>query len=51
MDGCEVVSPFINGVTVGTIASINTDLLGQTDLLCSATGNVDVCNAAFSVHS
>ena len=46
MDGYEVVSPFIDGVNDGTDASINTDLLGQTDLLCSATGNVDVCNAA-----
>lgn len=46
MDGYEVVSPFIGGVNDGTDASINTDLLGQTDLLCSATGNVDVCNAA-----
>ena len=46
MDGYEVVSPFVDGVNDGTDASINTDLLGQTDLLCSATGNVDVCNAA-----
>ena len=46
MDGYEVVSPFIDGVNDGTDASIDTDLLGQTDLLCSATGNVDVCNAA-----
>jgi adenosylhomocysteinase len=46
MDGYEVVSPFINGVNDGTDACINTDLLGQTDVLCSATGNVDVCNAA-----
>jgi len=46
MDGYEVVSPFIDGVNDGTDASINTDLLGQTDLLCSSTGNVDVCNAA-----
>src|SRR6056300_241522 len=46
MDGYEVVSPFIDGVNDGTAASINADLLGQTDLLCSATGNVDVCNAA-----
>jgi adenosylhomocysteinase len=38
MDGYEVVSPFIDGVNDGTDASINTDLLGQTDLLCSATG-------------
>jgi len=46
MDGYEVVSPFIDGVNDGTDASINTGLLGQTDLLCSSTGNVDVCNAA-----
>jgi adenosylhomocysteinase len=46
MDGYEVVSPFIDGVNDGTDASINTDLLDQTDLLCSSTGNVDVCNAA-----
>ena len=46
VDGYEVVSPFVDGVNDGTDASINTDLLGQTDLLCSATGNVDVCNAA-----
>ena len=46
MDGYEVVSPFVDGMNDGTDASIDTDLLGQTDLLCSATGNVDVCNAA-----
>ena len=46
MDGYEVVSPFIYGVNDGTDACIDTQLLGQTDLLCSATGNVDVCNAA-----
>ena len=46
MDGYEVVSPFINGVNDGTDACIDSQLLGQTDLLCSATGNVDVCNAA-----
>ena len=46
MDGYEVVSPFINGENDGTDACIDTQLLGQTDLLCSATGNVDVCNAA-----
>ncbi len=46
MDGYEVVSPYIDGINDGTDASINIDLLAQTDLLCSATGNVDVCNAA-----
>ena len=46
MDGYEVVSPYIGGVNDGTDACIDTQLLGQTDLLCSATGNVDVCNSA-----
>jgi len=46
MDGYEVVSPFINGVNDGTDESIDKSLLANTDLLCSATGNVDVCNSA-----
>ena len=46
MDGYEVVSPFINGVNDGTDECIHTALLANTDLLCSATGNVDVCNSA-----
>jgi adenosylhomocysteinase len=46
MDGFEVVSPFINGVNDGTDASIDTALLGATDLLVTTTGNVNVCNAA-----
>lgn len=45
MDGFEVVSPFINGVNDGTPASINTALLGNTDLLVTTTGNYNVCDA------
>ena len=45
MDGFEVVSPFINGVNDGTEASINRDVLGNIDLLVTATGNFNVCDA------
>ncbi|MBE9069042.1 adenosylhomocysteinase [Leptolyngbya cf. ectocarpi LEGE 11479] len=45
MDGFEVVSPYLNGVNDGTAASLNADLLGATDLLVTATGNVNVCDA------
>ncbi|HEY9769747.1 MAG TPA: adenosylhomocysteinase [Coleofasciculaceae cyanobacterium] len=45
MDGFEVVSPFINGQNDGTINSINKDLLGSIDLVVTATGNFNVCNA------
>ncbi|MGP4845563.1 adenosylhomocysteinase [Marinobacter sp. 1Y8] len=45
MDGFEVVSPFINGVNTGTEAGINRDLLQNTDLLVTTTGNVNVCDA------
>ena len=45
MDGFEVVSPYVDGKNDGTAASINTELLTNTDLLVTATGNVNVCNA------
>ena len=45
MDGFEVVSPFIDGVDDGS-DSINTDLLGATDMLVTATGNFNVCTSA-----
>ena len=45
MDGFEVVSPYIDGKNDGTAASINAALLANTDLLVTATGNVNVCNA------
>ncbi|MEY2342368.1 adenosylhomocysteinase [Acidithiobacillus sp. IBUN Pt1247-S3] len=44
MDGYEVVSPYSNGVDDGSDACINRDLLAQTDLLVTATGNYNVCN-------
>jgi adenosylhomocysteinase len=46
MDGFEVVSPFIDGVDDGSDSCINTDLLGTTDMLVTATGNFNVCTAA-----
>jgi adenosylhomocysteinase len=45
MDGYEVVSPFNNGVNDGSAASINSALLGNTDLVVTTTGNINVCNA------
>ncbi len=45
MDGYEVVSPYINGVSDGTLASVNRELLATTDLLVTATGNFNVCDA------
>jgi adenosylhomocysteinase len=45
MDGFEVVSPYNNGINDGSEASINTLLLGTTDLLVTTTGNINVCDA------
>src|SRR5210317_2006721 len=45
MDGFEVVSAFRDGVDDGTEASINAELLGNIDLVVTATGNFNVCNA------
>ena len=44
MDGFEVVSPFIDGVNDGTAESVDTQLLGSTDLLVTTTGNYNVCD-------
>lgn len=44
MDGFEVVSPYNNGVNTGTAAGINQQLLGDTDLLVTTTGNINVCD-------
>ena len=44
MDGYEVVSPFIDGVNTGTPEGINRELLGNTDLLVTTTGNYNVCD-------
>ncbi len=45
MDGYEVVSPYINGVNDGTMNSINKELLGSLDMVVTATGNFNVCDA------
>jgi len=46
MDGYEVVSPFINGINTGGDDGVNRELLQNTDLLVTTTGNFNVCNAA-----
>jgi adenosylhomocysteinase len=45
MDGFELVSPYINGVYDGSEKSIDKNLLANIDLIVTATGNIDVCNA------
>jgi adenosylhomocysteinase len=45
MDGYEVVSPFIDGINDGSAACINHDLLSTIDLVVTATGNYQVCDA------
>jgi len=44
MDGFEVASPYINGVNTGTLEGINKELLANTDLIVTTTGNVNVCD-------
>lgn len=44
MDGFELVSPYINGDNDGTLDCINKELLGNTDLIVTTTGNVNVCD-------
>lgn len=44
MDGFEVASPYINGVNTGSTDGINAQLLGETDLVVTATGNYNVCD-------
>lgn len=45
MDGFEVVSPYINGENTGKPECINAGLLQTIDLVVSATGNYNVCDA------
>ena len=45
MDGFEVVSPFLNGINDGTEACIDTSVIGNLDLVVTATGNFNVCDA------
>lgn len=44
MDGFEVVSPYLNGENLGTLECIDRVLLGNTDLVVTTTGNMDVCD-------
>jgi len=44
MDGYEVVSVYNNGVNTGKKEEMNQLLLSQTDLVVTATGNIDVCD-------
>ncbi|WP_313033110.1 adenosylhomocysteinase [Acinetobacter sp.] len=46
MDGYEVVSPYKNGVQTGKKEDINLDLLQNTDLIVTTTGNYHVCDSA-----
>ncbi|MDR4504694.1 MAG: adenosylhomocysteinase [Candidatus Scalindua sp.] len=45
MDGYEVVSPYNNGKNTGKVEDIDKALLGQLDLIVTATGNLNVCDA------
>ena len=45
MDGYEVVSAYKNGRNGGRPEDVNTDLLGQIDLIVTCTGNDKVCDA------
>ncbi|SFV76693.1 Adenosylhomocysteinase [hydrothermal vent metagenome] len=46
MDGFEIVSPYNGGINTGTVAGIDTLLLGTTDLIVTTTGNMNVCDDA-----
>ncbi len=45
MDGFELVSPYLGGINDGSDACIDRTLLGKIDVLVTATGNVNVCDA------
>jgi len=46
MDGFEVVSPYNDGINTGSKDDINKELLSTTDLVVSASGNINVCDSA-----
>ena len=46
LDGYEVVSPYASGNNTGRVEDINRELLSQTDVLVTCTGNTGVCDAA-----
>ncbi|WP_091515675.1 adenosylhomocysteinase [Microbulbifer yueqingensis] len=45
MDGFELVSPYKGGINTGTGEGINEELLANTDLIVTTTGNTNVCDA------
>ena len=46
MDGFSVVSCYSSGKVTGNIDDINKDLMQDTDVLVTTTGNVNVCDSA-----
>ncbi|WP_342347772.1 adenosylhomocysteinase [uncultured Nitrospira sp.] len=46
MDGYEVVSPYTGGINTGKVEDTNSVLLQNTDLVVTATGNLNVCDSA-----
>lgn len=46
MDGYEVVSPYRGGINTGKVGDTNSDLLQNTDIVVTATGNLNVCDSA-----
>ena len=46
MDGFEVISPYNDGINTGTVDGINKGVLTTTDLIVTATGNINVCDRA-----
>jgi len=46
MDGYEVVSPYRDGINTGKVEDINYNLLQHTDVVVTATGNLNVCDSA-----
>ncbi|WNM58870.1 adenosylhomocysteinase [Candidatus Nitrospira allomarina] len=46
MDGYEVVSPYRGGINTGKVEDTNYDLLQNTDIVVTATGNLNVCDSA-----
>ncbi len=46
MDGFSVVSCYLDGKVTGNTDDINKDLMQDTDVLVTTTGNVNVCDSA-----
>ena len=46
MDGFEIASPYKKGENTGKTEDINKRLLATTDLIVTATGNLNVCDSA-----